>query len=111
MFIKSLNKIALSGLFFSLATFTIAAKAEAITTPNDMTCQEFLDLNPKPMTPVVYWVMSDDTRYKDGDYVDLHETGSVVTSKVVKACNVDHGEKPGAVIACIYQPGRQPACL
>jgi acid stress chaperone HdeB len=69
MFIKSLNKIALSGLLFSLATFAMAAKAEAITKPNDMTSQEFLDLNLKSMTPVVYWVMNDDTRYKDGVFM------------------------------------------
>ncbi|VXD08656.1 acid-resistance protein [Enterobacterales bacterium 8AC] len=87
MFIKSLKKIALNGLLFSVAIFSLAVKAETITTPSDMTCKEFLDLNPKSMTPVVYWVMNDDTRYKGGDYVDLHETGSVVTPKVVEACH------------------------
>lgn len=82
---KSLRNIALGCLLLPTTTLAIAAMADP-TTPSDMTCKEFLDLNPKSMTPVVFWMLNDDTQYKGGDYVDLHETGSIVTPKVVEAC-------------------------
>ena len=87
---KSLRNIALTGLLLSAAATTFAATpttAKATgTTPSDMTCKEFLDLNPKSFTPVVYWVLNDDTQYKKGDYVDFHETDTIVTPKVVEVC-------------------------
>lgn len=86
MFKKSLRNIVLGCLLLPAATVAVAATASSATTPGDMTCKEFLDLNPKSLTPVVYWVMNDDTQYKGGDYVDLHETGTIVTPKVVEAC-------------------------
>lgn len=82
---RSLRNIALTGLLLSAAATSFAATSTA-TTPSDMTCQEFLDLNPKSLTPVVYWVLNDDTQYKHGDYVDLHETDTIVTPKVVEVC-------------------------
>ncbi|OWF84442.1 hypothetical protein B4907_07940 [Yersinia kristensenii] len=30
--------------------------------------------------------LNDDTQYKKGDYVDLHETDTIVTPKVVEVC-------------------------
>ncbi|HDL8054381.1 acid-activated periplasmic chaperone HdeB [Yersinia enterocolitica] len=84
---KSLRNIALTGLLLSAAATSFAATTSATaTTPSDMTCKEFLDLNPKSFTPVVYWVLNDDTQYKKGDYVDLHETDTIVTPKVVEVC-------------------------
>ncbi|CFQ44622.1 MULTISPECIES: acid-activated periplasmic chaperone HdeB [Yersinia] len=85
---KSLRNIALTGLLLSAAATTFAATTTSATgtTPSDMTCKEFLDLNPKSLTPVVYWVLNDDTQYKHGDYVDLHETDTIVTPKVVEVC-------------------------
>lgn len=85
MFNKSLRNIALSCLLLPAATLAVAATADS-TTPSDMTCKEFLDLNPKSLTPVVFWVMNNDTQYKGGDFVDLHETGTIVTPKVIEAC-------------------------
>ncbi|MFA3762110.1 acid-activated periplasmic chaperone HdeB [Yersinia sp. 2544 StPb PI] len=90
MSFKSLRNIALTGLLLSAAATTFAATSTTTkatgTTPSDMTCKEFLDLNPKSFTPVVYWVLNDDTQYKKGDYVDLQETDTVVTPKVVEVC-------------------------
>ncbi|ATM94786.1 acid-resistance protein [Yersinia frederiksenii] len=87
---KSLRNIALTGLLLSAAATTFAATptttSATATTPSDMTCKEFLDLNPKSFTPVVYWVLNDDTQYKKGDYVDFHETDTIVTPKVVEVC-------------------------
>lgn len=82
MFKKLLRNITLSCLLLPAAMVAMAAS----TTPGDMTCKEFLELNPKSLTPVVFWVVNDDTRYKGGDYVNLHETGTIVTPKVIEAC-------------------------
>ncbi|CNI20465.1 acid-activated periplasmic chaperone HdeB [Yersinia pekkanenii] len=85
---KSLRNIALTSLLLTAAATSFAAttaKATA-TTPSDMTCKEFLDLNPKSFTPVVFWVLNDDTQYKKGDYVDFQETDTIVTPKVVEVC-------------------------
>ncbi|ANI31591.1 acid-resistance protein [Yersinia entomophaga] len=81
MFNNSFKKIALTSLLLSAAATTFAA-----TTPADMTCKEFLDLNPKSYTPVVFWVLNDTTEYKQGDYVDFQETDTLVTPKVVEVC-------------------------
>ncbi|MBF9182379.1 HdeA/HdeB family chaperone, partial [Klebsiella pneumoniae] len=35
---------------------TSPAFAVEETTPQNMTCQEFMDMNPKSMTPVAFWV-------------------------------------------------------
>lgn len=87
---KSLRNIALTGLLLlcrdNLCSYTCTTAKATGTTPSDMTCKEFLDLNPKSFTPVVYWVLNDDTQYKKGDYVDLHETDTIVTPKVVEVC-------------------------
>ncbi|MDN6920016.1 acid-resistance protein, partial [Klebsiella pneumoniae] len=36
---------------------TSPAFAVEETTPQNMTCQEFMDMNPKSMTPVAFWVV------------------------------------------------------
>ena len=33
--------------------------------------QEFIDLNPKAMTPVAWWMLHEETVYKGGDTVTL----------------------------------------
>lgn len=77
-------KIVFIGMLLSVATMAMAQK-NSLT--GDMTCKEFLDLNPKAMAPVVYWMMNEDIQYKGGDYVDLHETDTIATPKVVELCS------------------------
>ncbi|MGG7670498.1 acid-activated periplasmic chaperone HdeB [Yersinia sp. J1] len=85
MSFKSLRNIPLAGLLLCAATASFAA-ATSPTTPADMSCKEFIDLNPKSFTPVVFWMLNDDTQYKKGDFVDYQEIDTVVTPKVFELC-------------------------
>ncbi|QPR29865.1 acid-activated periplasmic chaperone HdeB [Edwardsiella hoshinae] len=62
------------------------AYAATDTTPQQMTCKEFVNLNPKAMTPVAFWVINKDTDYRGGDYVDWREVETVSLPKVLKVC-------------------------
>ncbi|STT24764.1 acid-resistance protein [Klebsiella pneumoniae] len=42
---------------------TSPAFAVEETTPQNMTCQEFMDMNPKSMTPVAFWVVNRNTDF------------------------------------------------
>ncbi|CNI06380.1 acid-activated periplasmic chaperone HdeB [Yersinia ruckeri] len=83
MLLKSIRNVSLTALLLCTATAAFAATPATSTTPKDMTCQEFLDLNPKSATPVVFWVLNDGTQYKN---VDFQETDTVVTPKVFELC-------------------------
>ncbi|QGY18544.1 acid-activated periplasmic chaperone HdeB [Escherichia coli] len=61
--------------------------AKCFTNPSkDMTCQEFIDLNPKAMTPVAWWMLHEETVYKGGDTVTLNETDLTQIPKVIEYC-------------------------
>ncbi|CNL44117.1 acid-activated periplasmic chaperone HdeB [Yersinia proxima] len=89
MLYKSLLNIAIIAFILTTVTTVFASS----TTPNDMTCKEFLDLNPKSMTPVAFWVMNEDTQYKKGDYVDFNETDTVYTPKFIDICKKSPDKK------------------
>lgn len=82
MVYKSLSSIAIATLLVT----TMAPVFASSTTPKDMTCKEFLDLNPKSMTPVAFWILNEDTQYKKGDNVDFQEVDTVYTPKVIDIC-------------------------
>lgn len=67
------------------------------TTPENMTCQEFVDLNPKSYTPVAFWVINDSTQYKHGDTVDFNEVAIAVTPKLIEACKQSPETKLGKI--------------
>lgn len=62
-----------------------AAKAH-VHTPEDMTCKEFIDMNPKAMTPVALWVLNQNTQYKGGDYVDWQEVDTLSVPRLINIC-------------------------
>ncbi|CNI06603.1 MULTISPECIES: acid-activated periplasmic chaperone HdeB [Yersinia] len=76
-----------------LAIITSAFAASSPTTPKDMTCKEFLDLNPKSMTPVAFWILNEDTQYKKGDNVDFQEIDTVYTPKIIDSCKKSPDKK------------------
>ena len=80
---------------------TSPAFAVEETTPQNMTCQEFMDMNPKSMTPVAFWVVNRNTDFSGGDYVDWHEVETVSVPKMLQEC---HKSPPG------IRPGK-PAAL
>ncbi|MBS0057055.1 acid-activated periplasmic chaperone HdeB [Yersinia sp. Marseille-Q3913] len=84
MVYKSLLNIIIAILSFAAINTVFAASSP--TTPSDMTCKEFLDLNPKSMTPVAFWIINQDTHYKKGDTLDFQEVDTIYTPKVIDVC-------------------------
>lgn len=89
MISKSLSGIAIATLFATTVTPVFASS----TTPKDMTCKEFLDLNPKSMTPVAFWILNEDAEYKKGDNVDFQEIDTIYTPKVIDICKKSPDKK------------------
>ncbi|CFQ59121.1 acid-resistance protein [Yersinia frederiksenii] len=91
MLYKSLANIMIATALFT--TVTPVFSAPSPTTPKDMTCKEFLDLNPKSMTPVAFWILNEDTQYKKGDNVDFQEIDTVYTPKIIDICKKSPDKK------------------
>ncbi|HBR2775438.1 acid-activated periplasmic chaperone HdeB [Klebsiella pneumoniae] len=97
---------------------TSPAFAVEETTPQNMTCQEFMDMNPKSMTPVAFWVVNRNTDFSGGDYVDWHEVETVSVPKMLQECHKNPAAKLGDLSAVIkkYPPppasgrGNPPRC-
>ncbi|POT58606.1 HdeB family protein [Citrobacter amalonaticus] len=58
----------------------------ADNSPDKMTCQEFINLNPKAMLPVAWWMLNEETVYKGGDSVSLNETDLTSIPQVIEYC-------------------------
>ena len=80
---------------------TSPAFAVEETTPQNMTCQEFMDMNPKSMTPVAFWVVNRNTDFSGGDYVDWHEVETVSVPKMLQECHKNPAAKLGDLSAII----------
>lgn len=79
----------LSGALLFSAT---AVQAEE-NTPENMTCAEFINLNPKAMSPIAFWMLQDKTVYRGGDTVDLNETTTVGVPQLIQFCKEQPQEK------------------
>lgn len=87
-----MNKYTLSTIgIFAAALLTsvsvnAADNAKTEVTPKNMTCQEFIDLNPQTMAPVAFWVLNEDEDFKGGDYVDYQETVTTAVPLTIDVC-------------------------
>ncbi len=68
-----------------LATAGVSAVAKELT-PKNMSCQEFIDLNPQTMAPVAFWMLNNDVDFKGGDYVDFDETETTAVPLTLEIC-------------------------
>ncbi|WP_338628133.1 acid-activated periplasmic chaperone HdeB [Yersinia intermedia] len=91
MLYKSLLNIVI--VITTFLTISTIFAASSPTTPTDMTCKEFLDLNPKSMTPVAFWIINKDTKYKEGDSIDFQEIDTVYTPKIIDICKKSPDKK------------------
>ena len=91
MLYKSLLNIVI--VITTFLTISTVFAASSPTTPTDMTCKEFLDLNPKSMTPVAFWIINKDTKYKEGDSIDFPEIDTVYTPKIIDICKKSPDKK------------------
>ncbi|WNN42451.1 MULTISPECIES: HdeA/HdeB family chaperone [Winslowiella] len=76
-----------------LLLLSVTSVQAAERTPEDMKCDEFVNLNPKAMAPVAFWMLSDKTTYKGGDTVSLKEKVNVSVPQIVDFCEKNK-EKP-----------------
>lgn len=52
----------------SLLMLNVSVAHAADNSPDKMTCQEFINLNPKAMLPVAWWMLNEETVYKGGGF-------------------------------------------
>jgi len=81
------------GLTFLALASSPAAFAAEKHTPEAMTCQEFINLNPKAMLPVAWWMLHEKTIYKGGDTVSLSETDTTSIPQLLQFCQSNPQEK------------------
>ena len=70
----------------SLFMLNVPVTHAADNSPDKMTCQEFITLNPKAMLPVAWWMLNEETVYKGGDSVSLNETDLTSIPQVIEYC-------------------------
>lgn len=70
----------------SLFMLNVPVTHAADNSPDKMTCQEFINLNPKAMLPVAWWMLNEETVYKGGDSVPLNETDLTSIPQVIEYC-------------------------
>ncbi|MGL5101556.1 MAG: HdeA/HdeB family chaperone [Plesiomonas sp.] len=97
---KTMLSVAFAALCFSGASF--AATAPTAPAPQDMTCKDFLLLNPQAQTPMAFWVANADTDYKNGDYVDSQVVGSI-TPMIIQECQKNPQQKISTMKTKIHQ--------
>lgn len=78
--------------FLALASSPAAVAAEKVT-PENMTCLEFINLNPQAMLPVAWWMKHQETIYKGGDTVSLSETDTTSIPQLLEICKQHPQEK------------------
>ncbi|EFM0751971.1 acid-activated periplasmic chaperone HdeB [Citrobacter sedlakii] len=55
-------------------------------TPDNMLCEEFIDLNPATMAPVAFWVFNEQENFKGGDYITFQETETTAVPLTLELC-------------------------
>ena len=88
-----MNKFSLSTAGILVAALLTSVNVNAATTdaktdvtPKNMSCQEFIDLNPQTMAPVAFWVLNEDEDFKGGEYVTFDETVTTAVPLTVEIC-------------------------
>ncbi|MFF6013474.1 acid-activated periplasmic chaperone HdeB [Rahnella sp. R3(2024)] len=83
---KNLFKSLLSIAVLCASVNIASAKTLSENISENMTCKEFVDTNPKAMTPVAFWMINKNTDFKGGDYVDWHEVDTISVPLLIKIC-------------------------
>ena len=83
-----MNKFLISACMIasSALSFNALAADKMTSTPENMTCKEYVDLNPKSWAPVALWVTSQDTHFKSGDWVALSEQSVAEAPLILEFC-------------------------
>jgi len=76
----------LAPVLLTLVTLNIPIAQASENMPEKMTCLEFINLNPKAMLPVAWWMLNEKTVYKGGDSVSLNESELTSIPQVLEYC-------------------------
>lgn len=71
---------------FSLLLLNTPSVYAVQNSTENMTCEEFINLNPKAMLPVAWWMLNEETVYQGGDSVSLNETDLTSIPQVFEYC-------------------------
>lgn len=85
MNIKKTFSVAITAMTIAFSINNAFALQES--TPSDMTCQEFIDMNPNAMAPVAFWVVNRNSDLKGGHYVDWHSIENVSVPQMLALCH------------------------
>ncbi|WP_067700391.1 MULTISPECIES: HdeA/HdeB family chaperone [unclassified Erwinia] len=61
--------------------------------PTEMSCKEFINLNPKAMSPVAFWALNKDIDFKGGDFVDMNQVNTLYIPKLTRQCKTNPNMK------------------
>lgn len=69
----------------SFAT-SAAEQVNTALTPENMSCQEYIDLNPQSWAPIAMWMTNQTTQFKGGDFVSLSQQSIAEVPLIVNFC-------------------------
>lgn len=71
----------------SLSFNVLATENEGVhLTPEKMSCQEYIDLNPQSWAPIAMWMTNQTTQFKGGDFVSLSQQSIAEVPLIVDYC-------------------------
>uniref|UniRef100_UPI003D15487A HdeA/HdeB family chaperone n=1 Tax=Citrobacter freundii TaxID=546 RepID=UPI003D15487A len=95
-------KVVVSAVIFMVSFLVSMSRALATDTtevaPQDMTCKEFVNLNPKYMAAIAFVVVNENSDLNADNYVSLHEVETVSVPKMIKQCHQTPSAKLGELI-------------
>ncbi|EMT6575921.1 TPA: ABC transporter substrate-binding protein [Providencia rettgeri] len=83
-----MRKVIISSVLLAVSTisFNSMAADKNTVTPENMTCQQFINLDPQSWAPIALWVTNQETQFKGGDYVALTEQSIAEAPQIVEFC-------------------------
>ncbi|EFE51742.1 acid-resistance protein [Providencia rettgeri DSM 1131] len=73
----------------SLSFNVLATENEGMhLTPEKMSCQEYIDLNPQSWAPIAMWMSNQTTQFKGGDFVSLSQQSIAEVPLIVNFCKL-----------------------
>ncbi|QLY70620.1 ABC transporter substrate-binding protein [Citrobacter freundii] len=83
---------------FSASMSRALATETAEVAPQNMTCKEFVNLNPKYMAAIAFVVVNENSDLNSDNYVSLYEVETVSVPKMIKQCHQTPSAKLGELI-------------
>lgn len=66
--------------------------------PSDMTCQEYIDLQPEYRPSIAFWLANRDNNFTGPNYVSMQTAITVWEPELLKKCKKNKNQKLGDII-------------